>query len=172
MDALTKILNAASELFRQYGFKTITMDDVARRAGISKKTLYQHFANKGALVSTSVEWYKDHLSEACLKAMQESENAVEGMVRTAVLFDQVIQQLNPLSMLELERYFPDSFLKFKTSLQTKDVVSIAENLQRGIEEGLYRSDLNIPFLSQYRMEISLMVFTPVCLLKTGQTFSK
>ncbi|MBS1782368.1 MAG: TetR/AcrR family transcriptional regulator [Bacteroidetes bacterium] len=165
MDALTKILNAASELFRQYGFKTITMDDVARRAGISKKTLYQHFANKSVLVSTSVEWYKDHLSEACTNAMQESDNAVEGMVRTAVLFDQVIQQLNPLSMLELERYFPDSFLLFKKSLQTKDVLSIAENLQRGIEEGLYRPDINIAFLSQYRMEISLMVFYPSLLVE-------
>ena len=46
MEVIDKILNAAVELFRQYGFKTITMDDIARRSGVSKKTLYQHFANK------------------------------------------------------------------------------------------------------------------------------
>ncbi|MGZ3753046.1 MAG: TetR/AcrR family transcriptional regulator, partial [Mucilaginibacter sp.] len=63
MEPLHKILSVSVELFSQYGFKAITMDDIARRAGISKKTLYQHFANKEEVVNESVLWYKTHMSQ-------------------------------------------------------------------------------------------------------------
>ena len=56
MEPLAKILSVSAELFGQYGFKSITMDDIARRAGISKKTLYMHFANKNEVVNESVVW--------------------------------------------------------------------------------------------------------------------
>jgi len=81
MEALTKILSSAVELFTQYGFKAITMDDISRRAGISKKTLYQHFANKDEVVNESVIWYKSHATDNCTAVLEGSENAIEVMVR-------------------------------------------------------------------------------------------
>jgi len=160
MEPLTKILSASAELFRQYGFKTITMDDIARRAGISKKTLHQHFANKNEVVNESVTWYKCKITEMCDAAMNESENAIEGMVRTMSMFDQINRQINPMAMLELERYYPEGFIRFKDSLLKQDVVSIKENIERGQEQGLYRAEINADFMARYRMEISLIVFHP------------
>jgi len=160
MEPLTKILSASAELFRQYGFKTITMDDIARRAGISKKTLYQHFANKNEVVNESVTWYKCRVTDMCNAAMNEAENAIEGMVRTMSMFDQINRQINPMAMLELERYYPEGFSRFKDSLLKQDVSSIRENIERGKEEGLYRPEINADFMARYRMEISLIVFHP------------
>jgi TetR/AcrR family transcriptional regulator, cholesterol catabolism regulator len=160
MEPLTKILSASAELFRQYGFKTITMDDIARRSGISKKTLYQHFANKNEVVNESVTWYKCRVTEMCDTAMKESENAIEGMVRTMSMFDQINRQINPMAMLELERYYPEGFARFKESLLKNDVSSIKANMERGIAEGLYRSEIDPDFMARYRMEISLIVFHP------------
>src|SRR5688572_23516301 len=127
MEPLTKILSASAELFRQYGFKTITMDDIARRAGISKKTLYQHFTNKNEVVIESVSWYKDKICTMCQAAMDQSDNAIEGMVRTMDMFDQINRQINPMALLELERYYPDGYKRFKDRLVEQDVETIKNN---------------------------------------------
>lgn len=164
MEPLEKILNAAIELFRQYGFKTITMDDIARRAGISKKTLYQHFANKNEVVGETVTWYKGKISDSCAATMSESENAIEAMVRIMGLFDNINRQMNPMAMLELERFFPEVFKKFRESLLEQDIQNICDNLDWGITEGLYRPDIDPEFMARYRMELSLLMYHPTLLV--------
>lgn len=164
MEVLTKILSAAVDMFRQYGFKTITMDDVARRAGISKKTLYQHFANKNEVVIESITWYKSGLMEQCSELMTVSENAIEAIVRVMAMFDKEHSQMNPMAILELERFFPEGYKKFKQSLLDQDVVVIKENLQRGIAEGCYRPELNIEIMARYRMELSMLQMQPNLML--------
>ncbi len=160
MEPVEKILNAAVELFKQYGFKTITMDDIARRAGISKKTLYQHFANKSEIVNESVTWFKCRISDQCELSMNEAENAIEGMVRIMGMFDRINRQINPLTLLELERYFPEGYQRFKDILLSRDVQNIRRNLEWGMEEGLYRPEINPEFMARYRMELSLLMFQP------------
>src|SRR5471030_810470 len=87
MEPLVKILNAARELFKQYGFKTITMDDIARGAGISKKKLYQHFANKDEVVHEAMVSYDDDKKNKCFVMIGESKDAVEAMVKMMVMMD-------------------------------------------------------------------------------------
>jgi TetR/AcrR family transcriptional regulator, cholesterol catabolism regulator len=164
MEPLIKILSASAELFRQYGFKTITMDDIARRAGISKKTLYQHFSNKNEVVNQSVTWYKNKVTELCQTAMSQSANAIEGMVRTMDMFDQINRQINPMAMLELERFYPEGFQRFKASLLEQDVEAIKGNIVQGMQEGYYREDINPDFMARYRMELSLIIFHPTFLV--------
>lgn len=166
MEPLTKILSASAELFRQYGFKTITMDDIARRAGISKKTLYQHFANKNEVVNESITWFQCHVSDNCLSIMTSAENTIEGMVRVMGMFDQVLANMNPLGMLELERYYPDAFKKFKSNMLEKDIEAIKNNIVWGMQEGLYRDGLNADFMARYRMEISMLVLHPNLMINT------
>ena len=158
MDTLTKILSGSSELFSQYGFKTITMDDIARRVGISKKTLYQHFANKQEVVLESVMWLKNQIYEQCLTAMETSENAIEAMVRVMHNFDQMHRNINPIALLEMERFYPEVFTEFKNKMLEEDVITVRGNIERGIGEGLYRSAINADFMARYRMEISLLSF--------------
>lgn len=160
MEPLVKILSASVELFRQYGFKTITMDDISRRAGISKKTLYQHFANKNEVVTESVQWYKNKLTEQCNQIINESENAIDAMVQTSIMMDNTYKQMNPMAMLELQRYFPDANEVFRKDLFLRDVEMIKKNIIRGIEEGLYREDLNPEIMAKFRLEISLMMCQP------------
>ncbi len=164
MEPLEKILSAAIELFRQYGFKTITMDDIARRAGISKKTLYQHFANKNEVVGETVQWYKGKISEQCCAYMGEAENAIEAMVRIMTLFDNINRQMNPLTMLEMERFFPEVYRQFRDKMLVEDVQNIRANLEKGIEEGLYRPEIDPEFMARYRLEMSLIMYRPTLLI--------
>lgn len=163
-EPLDKILGAAIELYRQYGFKTITMDDVARRAGISKKTLYQHFANKNEVVGETIAWYKDKISANCCMVMEESSNPVEAMVRIMEMFDQINRQMNPLAMLELERFFPDVFKKFRDSMVERDVQHIKDNIEKGVKDGYYRAEIDPEFMARYRIELSLLMYHPTLLI--------
>jgi TetR/AcrR family transcriptional regulator, cholesterol catabolism regulator len=160
MDILTKILTSSIELFRQYGFKTITMDDIARRAGISKKTLYQHFANKQEVVNESVVWYKNQMTQNCGTMLNSAENAIEAMVRMLAFFDNMNKQINPMAMFEMQRFYPEAYNTFRALLVEKDVEMIRNNILQGIKEGLYREDINADLLARYRLETSLLILQP------------
>jgi len=160
MEPLTKILSASAELFSQYGFKSITMDDIARRAGISKKTLYQHFANKQEVVQESVVWYKNNTSNSCMVVLQDSENAIEAMVKMLAFFDTMNKRINPMALFELQRFFPEAYKTFRDMLAERDVAMIRDNMLQGISEGLYRADINADLLARYRLETSLLIVQP------------
>jgi len=160
MEPLIKILGASAELFGQYGFKTITMDDIARRAGISKKTLYQHFANKQEVVNESILWYKNNMTETCMAVLSGSENAIEAMVRMMVFSDDMQKRINPMAIFEMQRFFPEAYKTFRDQLMERDVVMIRDNILQGIKEGFYREDINADLLARYRLETSLLILQP------------
>jgi len=164
MDALTKILTVAVDSFRQFGFKTITMDDIARKAGISKKTLYQHFTSKPDVVMAAMSWHQEHVQAFMIDIIKESSNAVEGMVRVNALMSQMFRQINPLAMLELQRFFPEVYAMFRKRLLEKDISAIRDNILRGMEEGLYRQGMDADLLARYRVESCLILFQPDSLL--------
>jgi AcrR family transcriptional regulator len=160
MEALEKILSSSVELFSQYGFKSITMDDIARRAGISKKTLYQHFANKQEVVNESVAWYKNNTTESCVGVLKDADNAVEAMVRILAFFDTMYKRINPMAIFEMQRFFPDAYKQFRDLLIERDVVLVKENILQGIKEGYYRNNVNADLMARYRIETSLMALQP------------
>lgn len=160
MEALEKILSVSAELFSQYGFKTITMDDIARRAGISKKTLYLHFANKEEVVNESVTWYKNNTTATCEAALNDAENAVEAMVKILAFFDNMHKRINPMAIFELQRFFPEAYKLFRVMLEERDVVLMRNNILQGIKEGLYRPGIHPDIMARYRLETSLLIFQP------------
>lgn len=157
MEPLEKILTASAELFSQYGFKTITMDDIARRSGISKKTLYVHFANKEEVVNESIGWYKNNTTNACVALLDNAGNPIEAMVKLLAFFDDMFKRINPMSMFELQRYYPQAYNSFREMLMERDVALMKENLELGIKEGYYRNDIDTGLLARYRIESSVMI---------------
>ena len=136
------------------------MDDIARRAGISKKTLYQHFANKQEVVNDSVIWYKNQMTNNCTSVLSGAENAIEAMVRMLAFFDNVNKRINPMALFEMQRFFPEAFKIFRDMLADRDVAMLRENILQGMKEGLYREDINADLLARYRLETSLLVLQP------------
>ncbi len=160
MEQLEKILTVSAELFSQYGFKTITMDDIARRAGISKKTLYLHFANKEEVVNESVIWYKNNTTASCAQVLGEAENAVEAMVKILAFFDTMNKRINPMALFEMQRYYPEAYKTFRELLKDRDVAMMRDNILQGIKEGLYRENIDADIMARYRLESSLLMFQP------------
>ena len=151
MDIKQKITSTSLALFMKYGVKSITMDEIAREASVSKKTIYQHFSDKNHLV---FEVTKKELSEdqCFFEGLQaECENAIEEVLKIAVHIREHISQMNPSLLYDLKKYHTkawDYYNQHKTECYER---SVSNNLSRGVEEEYYRPTINVAILSRMRM---------------------
>ncbi len=164
MDTQSKVMTVAIEAFCQYGFKTITMEEIAKKAGISKKTLYQHFASKPEMVAAAMKWHGEQMDADLQRVTDEAENSLEAMVRVNALILKMYRQINPIALLELERFFPLAWKSFREKLMKQDIGKIRDSIVRGQAEGLYRAELDANLLACYRLETCLVAFRPNSLL--------
>lgn len=151
MEMKERILSKAEQLFHRYGIKSVTMDEIANQLGISKKTIYQSFADKDELV---LEVFNIHMNESkshCLRDQLEAENAVHEIFMAMDMTDDLLKALNPSVLFDLERYHPDTFKKFKAFKNDFLYNVIVENISRGIEEEVYRPDLNKDVIARMRL---------------------
>jgi TetR/AcrR family transcriptional regulator, cholesterol catabolism regulator len=145
-------------LFKQFGFKSVTMDDIARRSGISKKTLYQFFDNKNTVVMETMAWYKQGMRCQCDYIMTNSANALEGFVKIKANLDAMYKEMNPMVIHELQRFYPEGYQQFRLNMEA-DVAAVKLNIEQGIEEGLYRPEIDSEIISKFHMESVLMMMT-------------
>ena len=153
-----RILNKARELMFQTGVKHVTMDDLATQLGISKKTIYQYFKDKDALVSSVVEFELANHALICNQSMQAADNAVHEIFLLMTVIQEMFNRMNPLALFEIEKYYPLAFEKIKNHKDDFIFSMISKNLEKGIAEGLYRKDVDVTILSKYRLETSLIPF--------------
>ena len=153
-----RILNKSRELMFQTGVKHVTMDDLATQLGISKKTIYQYYKDKDALVSSVVENELANHALICNQSMQAADNAVHEIFLLMTVIQEMFNRMNPLALFEIEKYYPLAFEKIKNHKDDFIFSMISKNLEKGIAEGLYRKDVDVTILSKYRLETSLIPF--------------
>jgi AcrR family transcriptional regulator len=142
MDIKQQIIGQAHTLFMRYGIKSVTMDDIARELGISKKTLYQYVDNKADLIQqiflTKIEQEKKDM--AIIR--EESVDAIEEIMKIARYVIRELRQLSPTTVYDLQKYYLSTW-KAMEALHQRHVYSlIRENIDRGMAQGLYRQDIN------------------------------
>lgn len=138
-----RLLTGAQTLFMRYGFKSITMDDVSRELGVSKKTLYQFFVDKNDLVNQCVEHYLETMNKQCCLVMEDqSLNAVSVVLKITEEMSSIIKQINPSSMFDLKKYFKSSWDKLEIDRKAFINKTITDNILFGMEQGLYREEIN------------------------------
>ncbi|RAJ01551.1 TetR family transcriptional regulator [Chitinophaga skermanii] len=146
-----RILEAALRMFRTYGAKSITMNDISRECGMSKKTLYEHFEDKNELVQEAIAFMLNRHMEEMLACGESSKNAIEEMVFGLEHTEHMVKTVNPVLFYEIEKYFPSAWKMisdFKNHYLTNNITS---NLKRGMQEGLYRGDLDIGIMTHMRL---------------------
>jgi AcrR family transcriptional regulator len=143
-----KIIHKASELFLTYGFKSVTMDDIASKLGISKKTIYQHFDNKTKLVEVTTLSLFELISQGidCISALEK--NPIEEIYDIKKFVMEHLKDEKSSPQYQLQKYYP----KIYTSLKAKQFElmqgCVTDNLERGVQQGLYRNSLNVDFISR------------------------
>lgn len=155
-----RIQQKARELFMRYGFRSVTMDEIAGQTGISKKTLYQFFEDKDALVESVMRSELEYMQTQCTKQMKEAENAIEEIFLDMDAMEVVMDAMNPQIIFDLEKFYPKTFEKFKKHKNNFLLDVIKKNLERGIEEEVYRNDFDIEIIARFRLESAFLIFNP------------
>lgn len=154
-----RIIDAATQLFQAQGVKQVRMDDVARELSISKKTLYETFADKEELLLEVVKVTSSSLCEDIWAILESSVSVLEQIF---MLYSQVIKHcrgVNPLFFVELIRY-PKVEALFERE-HARHSIHTKAWLQKGVEEGLLRDDVNYEvFLRQGGFQIDKLLTNP------------
>ncbi len=153
-----RILGGAEELFMKYGVRSVSMDDIARHLSMSKKTLYQYFADKDEIVTMVVGSHmeKDEMQYASFR--ENSKNAIDELVKISGCMKREFQKLNPSLLFDLQKYHARAWSVWMGHKQVNIKASIARNLKQGIEEGYFRPDINIDVLAIARLEMIQFTF--------------
>ncbi len=141
-DKTNHIVEKATALFMQNGFHSVSMDEIALHTGISKKTLYVNFQSKEILVNTIVQHLISRISKYIRICADISPNAIIEMKNFFSFLLDLAETLTPAFMRELKKYYPDAYIQLRVFRNNSIMPFIQHCLQRGIEEDLFRPDID------------------------------
>lgn len=144
----SKILNKASELFLQFGFKSVTMDDIANEMGISKKTIYTHFKNKTELVEAVTFTLFDTICDGIDCICDASENPIKELYDIKMFVMNHLKNEKSSPQHQLKKYYPQIHAVLRMKQFEKMNESVQESLQNGVDTGLFRPNIDIAFISR------------------------
>lgn len=153
-----KWLKRVDELFLRFGIKSITMDDVARELGISKKTLYQFVESKDDLVQKLLSRHIEQEKHTCEILFATASNALEEMYIVIDSDTQQLKQMKTNIIHDLQRYHHEAWQKVLQYQRGFLYTVVHNNLERGIREGLYRNDLDVDIITKLHIAGSLQLF--------------
>jgi TetR/AcrR family transcriptional regulator, cholesterol catabolism regulator len=160
METQQKIIENAAAMFMRYGVRSVSMDDIATKLGMSKKTIYQYYADKDSLVEASIKWDIEHDQKECMLCWDSSKNAIEEVLGIVEMMAEQMADINPLVLFEMEKFYPKAFAHFQDHKNNFILNAIKHNLARGIQEAVYREDINIEVIAKFRLESMMLIFTP------------
>lgn len=148
---IDRIMQGGDELFLQAGIKSVTMDDIAKHLGMSKKTIYHYFGDKNELVIALVKKKLRDDEYQMQLIIQDSANVIDEMINMMKCSEEIFSRINPIVIHDMQKYHPEAwgeFQKFKSNVLIK---TLEELLTKGIEQGFIRPDLDVKVLAKMRV---------------------
>ena len=150
-DIKEKILRGTEELFMKYGARSVSMDDIARHLAVSKKTLYQHFADKDDIVLMVCLVYLLRGKKRYEEIAESSVNAIDELTKISVCLKRDMENLNPSLLFDLQKYHPKAWEEWQQHKTRFIKESVARNLEQGIKEGYFRPEINTEIIATLRI---------------------
>ncbi len=138
-----KIVERATELFFKMGFKSVTMDDIAADMSISKKTIYKYFSNKEDLVSDSVTLIHGKIMSMMHDVIAKDYNPIKENFEIRNMFKEMFHIAEASPVYQLRKFYPEIYQHILQVQFTQCKHFVQHNLEKGIERGYYRADINV-----------------------------
>lgn len=155
MEKDDEFLKRAADLFLEVGAKTLTMDDVAKEFGMSKKTLYQKYRNKEALLEDVLNYKLKYVIHKIEALDRKVENAIERVFCRDEAIDQAVQSNQSVMIRQLIRYYPTIFYSHMKRFAEKFSQVMVRNIEKGRAQGLYRTDFNAELYSKFFLQLAM-----------------
>ena len=160
-----KILEKSREMFLSCGFKSVTMDDISEELGISKKTIYAHYQNKTKLVEATTLAFFESISNGINCICELNKNPIEELYAIKSYVMKHLKDEKSSPQHQLQKYYPKLFFTLKKKQLVLIQECITENLRKGIEQKLFRNEIDVNF-------ISLIYFNGITGIKDEETFPR
>jgi AcrR family transcriptional regulator len=154
-----RIAHTAKEMMLNLGIRSVSMDDIANKLGMSKKTIYQYFADKDSLVSSVFDHLIGMNCDLCTRDNKASENAIHEALLNIETVSAMYQSINKNVLNDLWKYHPQVFSNLQKHKDDYVFDLVKSNILRGQKELLYRENLEVDILARYRIEALFIFFS-------------
>ena len=142
------ILNKATDLFLNFGFKSVTMDQIANEIGISKKTIYNFFENKKHLVNVVTNGMFASITSGIKQIKKESLDPISELFDIKLFLIKILKGERTTPLYQLRKFYPETHKEITQKQFDFMTKSAIESLKNGVKLGLFRKDINIDLISR------------------------
>jgi len=142
------LLMKSRELFMKHGVKSLTMDEIAKQMGMSKKTIYQFVNNKSDLINLTMKEYLEDERKLMEVILKKSGNSIDEMIAMIEYWLQIVREFNATTLYDVQRYYPETWKMYNDYRFNFMLGLIKVNLQNGVKEGYYREDMDSDIISK------------------------
>ncbi|MCK9618126.1 MAG: TetR/AcrR family transcriptional regulator [Lentimicrobiaceae bacterium] len=167
-----KILIESAKLFQKYGIRSISMDDISREMGISKKTMYQYFENKADLISKILNYNFELHSQVEDAHILEKGNAIDILLTVSKKVCEELKEFNPSITFDLQKFYPEIYKQFFEKKRDHIFEKIKCNIKKGIEQDIFRNDLDIELVARLYVQRLADFHNPDFILSGEGSFEK
>jgi AcrR family transcriptional regulator len=171
-EKLDRILSESTRLFKKNGIRSVSMDDISKELGMSKKTIYQYFANKTELVEKVLAYMHEKERIPCIGEDTTNMNAIDILLAVSRNVSVQLKDMNPINAYELQKYYPAIYREFIIRKRDHVFEQVKQNFTQGIAEGIYRNDLDIDLVARLYIQKLVDVHDPEFLSSTNFGFEK
>lgn len=155
-----EILINTGMLFMRYGIKSMTMDDISRQLGISKKTLYLYVNNKKDLVKKVIRSMIDE-DQSCMEELfTKRGNAIDELMEVTKMVSTQVKEMHPSVMFDMKKYHPEAFSMLVEHKEKFIYKNVKRNLEEGIQSGLYRENFNAELVTRLYLAMVNTIMDP------------
>ena len=153
MNIKLNIIEKANTLFRTYGFRGVTVDDICKECGISKKTIYNYYSDKQSLANETIKYHYNNLHKEIKEIIDLSDNSIETFFKISSHFRETLNDTTPLFVHDLKKFHPDLYNNHQDYKENLFEKSLQKVLVKGKSEGFIRDDINDTIVSKLRIEM-------------------
>jgi AcrR family transcriptional regulator len=155
-----RILNSAAALFFKYGYSKATADEIAREAGVSKRTMYKYFSGKSQILENLIDMKIDFLHQQLQQILNSDFDFPEKLKRTVSAVTEALQELSRDFLDEIRKSVPEIWQKisdYKKELVEKYYTKI---LIEGKKSGHFKKNINIGVAVLLMMNAMELIINP------------
>ena len=143
-----KIFATGFELFKKFGIKAVTMEQISSACGISKKTLYKFVSNKPDFLFQSFSFFAQGMEAVLYEVLEKNGgNAIDDLFAIERFAEKHMRGDEDRLIGQLEQYYPELAPRLKKKREELVFKITQDNLRKGIEEGLYRQDIAVDHIT-------------------------